>query len=118
MKMADEGTAQTLVNVGAYLQLIFFIIFLIYGAWNTYSMLPLIMDPLFGILFFMLFIMSAGLFLIWGIFGIIFTILWWRWRSDIPGHKTGLIVTGILGLFLGGGLPGLLVLIGAAIYPS
>ena len=116
--MADEGTAQTLVTIGAWLQLIFFIIFFIYGAWNLVGLLPLMADPLFFLLFGILFIMLAGIYLIWGIFGIIFTILWFRWKGDIPGHKTGLLVTGILGLFLGGGLPGLLVLIGAAIYPS
>ncbi|MFX1509337.1 MAG: hypothetical protein ACFFBR_03430 [Promethearchaeota archaeon] len=112
--MADEGTAQMLVNIGAYLQLIFFIIFLALGIWYVYSLLPFMADPLFGILI----LMSAGIYLVFGIFGLIWTILWWLWRKDIPGHKMGLIVTGILGLFLAGGLPGLLVLIGAVIYPS
>ena len=74
-------------------------------------------DPLFFALFGMLFIMSAGIYLIFGIFGLILALLWMRWRSDIAGHKTALMVTGILGLILGGGLPGLLVLIGAIIYP-
>jgi hypothetical protein len=116
--MADEGTAQTLVNVGAYLQLIFFIVFLIMGIWNLYTLLPLMADPLFFMIFGILFFMVAGIYLVFGIFGLIWTILWWRWRHDIPGHKTGLLVTGILGLILAGGLPGLLVLIGAIIYPS
>jgi hypothetical protein len=116
--MADEGTAQTLVTIGTWLQLIFFIIFLIYGAYNLVLILPLMVDPLFFLLFGIFFIMAAGIYLIWGIFGLIFTILWFRWKGDIAGHKTGLLVTGILGLFLGGALPGLLILIGAAIYPS
>ncbi len=116
--MADENTARMLVTIGAWLQLIFFIIFLAMGGWTTYTMLPLMADPMFGFLFGILFLMSAGIYLIFGIFGIIWTILWFRWKGDIPGHKTGLIVTGILGLFLAGGLPALLVLIGAVIYPS
>lgn len=116
--MADEGTAQTLVTIGAWLQLIFFIIFFIYGGWNLVTLLPWMADPLFFLIFGIFFILSAGLYLIYGIFGIIFTILWFRWKGDIPGHKTGLLVTSILGLFLAGGLPGLLVLIGTVIYPS
>lgn len=115
--MADEGTAQTLVTIGAWLQLIFFIIFFIYGAWNLVGLLPLMAIPGFFLIFGILLIMAA-LYLIYGIFGIIFTILWFRWKGDIPGHKTGLLVTSILGLFLAGGLPALLVLIGTIIYPS
>ncbi|MFX1565272.1 MAG: hypothetical protein ACFFCH_04715 [Promethearchaeota archaeon] len=115
--MADEGTAQMLVNIGAYLQLIFFIIFLAYGIWSVVSLLPLMADPMFMIFGIILLVM-ASIYVVFGIFGLILFFLWWRWRADIPGHKTGLIVTGILGLFLAGGLPGLLVLIGAAVYPS
>ncbi|MDO8122987.1 MAG: hypothetical protein Q6364_01210 [Candidatus Hermodarchaeota archaeon] len=112
--MADESTAQMLVNVGTYLQLILFIVFIVLGAWNVVSLLPLLAIPMFGIIL----MMSAGIYLVFGIFGLIVFFLWWRWRHDIPGNKTNLLITSILALILAGGLPGLLVLIGVLIYPS
>ncbi len=116
--MADESTAQMLVNVGTYLQLIFFIIFFVYGAYNLVLLLPLMADPLFFMIFGIFFMLSAGLMIVYGIVGLIWFFLWWRWRHDIPGHRTGLLVTSIIGLFLAGGLPAILVLIGVLIYPS
>ena len=112
--MADESTAQMLVNIGTYLQLIFFIIFMIWGAYSVVTSLPLLMIPIIG----MMLMMYAAIYLVFGIFGLIIFFLWWRWRHDIPGNKTNLLITSILGLILAGGLPGLLVLIGVLIYPS
>ena len=117
-KMADEGTAGTLVFIAAILQLIFFILFLGLGVWNLLWMLPLLVDPFFFLIFGIVFMTSVILFIIWGVFGIIFMILWFMWRSNPSAHKTGLIVTGILGLFLAGFLPGLLALIGGIMAPG
>lgn len=112
--MADESTAQMLVNIGTYLQLIFFIVFIVLGAWNVVTLLPVLMIPIIG----MMLMMYAAIYLVFGILGLIIFFLWWRWRHDIPGNKTNLLITSILGLILAGGLPGLLVLIGVLIYPS
>ena len=112
--MADENTSQMLVNIGTYLQLILFIVFMVLGAFSVVTSLPLLMIPIFG----MMAMMYAAIYLVFGIFGLIIFFLWWRWRHDIPGNKTNLLITSILGLILAGGLPGLLVLIGVLIYPS
>jgi hypothetical protein len=114
--MSDESTAGTLVLVGAILQLIFSIVFLLIGGLGFLAMLFLfeVMD-LFEILWIVL---IPLILLIGGGISLIFTILWFNWRSHPSAHKTGLIVTGILGLIFGGFLAGLLVLIGGAIAPS
>jgi hypothetical protein len=52
------------------------------------------------------------------IIGIVFGALWLSWRSDPMGHKTGAIVTGILGIIFTGVVPGILALIAGAILPS
>ena len=112
--MADEGTARTLVTIGAWLQLIFWLLGIGMLAFSLIMFLPVLSDPLF----LMIFLMSAALYILITIFAIIFFILWFRWKNDPGAHKTGLIVTGILGLFLAGFLPALLVLIGGIIAPS
>jgi hypothetical protein len=58
-----------------------------------------------------------GLYMIHGILGIIFTLLWFRWRRNPCAHKTGFMVTGALGLVFGGLVPGLLVLIAGRMIP-
>ena len=110
--MADEGTASTLVLIGAILELLMFLGFIAMIAmlYITLSWIPII-----GM---MVFIMSAIIFIVFDVFGIIFMIIWFRWRGEPCAHRTGLIVTGILGLFLAGFLPGLLVLIAGFICPS
>jgi hypothetical protein len=112
--MADEGTARTLVTIGAWLQLIFWLLGIVMLAFTLMLFLPVLMDPLF----LMIFLMSAAMYILITIFAIIFFILWFRWKNDPGAHKTGLIVTGVLGLFLAGFLPALLVLIGGIIAPS
>lgn len=111
--MADEGTARTLVTIGAWLQLIFWLIG-IGGIVFVFMIFLPFWDPIVMIAF----LIVAAFYILITIFGIIFFILWFRWRHDPSAHKTGLIVTGILGLIFGGVLPGLLVLIGGAIAPS
>jgi hypothetical protein len=111
--MADEGTARTLVTIGAWLQLIIWLLGIALIAFLFLLFLP-VWDPLVMIAF----LITGGFYFLITIFGIIFMILWFRWRHDPIAHKTGLIVTGILGLIFSGVLPGLLVLIGGAIAPS
>jgi hypothetical protein len=109
--MADEKTASMLVLIGAILQLVF----IIFSAYSVFTALPLLSIPIFGM---MLFLTVAVIWVVFMIFGIIFMILWFMWRKSPSAHKTGLIVTGILGLILAAVLPGLLVLIGGIIAPG
>lgn len=112
--MGDEQTAGTLVLVGAILQLLISILFLLLGGLAFVAMLIFggFEPELLVLLFIPLFLLIGG-----GV-SLIFTLLWFSWRSHPAAHKTGLIVTGILALIFGGVLPGLLVLIGGAIAPS
>ena len=87
--MSDEETASTLLLVGAILQLII-MVFLFIGIFT----IPL------------------------GIVAIVFGVLWLQWRHDPIPHKTGMIVTGILGLILTGIIPGILVLVAGAVLPN
>lgn len=115
--MADESSASTLVLVGAILQLLEMLLFgglallFLFGSAFIYMFDPTnpILDFGFGLF---------GLFAVMGVLGLVFMILWFVWRSHPSRHKTGLIVTGIVGLLFAGFLPGLLALIGGAIAPS
>lgn len=108
--MSDEGTAATLVLVGAILQLIFAIALLSIGG------LLVVIFLVIGLDLWLLFI--PVIVLAMGIPGFILMILWFSWRGEACRHKTGIIVTGVLGLIFAGFLPGLLVLIGGIICPS
>lgn len=128
--MADEGTASTLVLVAAIIQIIFVIIgagltgliflaIMLLGSIDPSMLPPDVFPPGFSMADFMS-VMNVAL--IYGIIlgigtvvGFIFLILWLMWRRSPSEHKTGLIITGIIGLILGGGIPGLLALIGGAI---
>jgi len=109
--MADEKTASMLVLIGAILQLVM----IIFSIYNIYLALPLLAIPIIGM---MAFLMVCVLWLLFSIFGIIFMILWFAWRKSPSSHKTALIVTGVLGLFLAGFIGALLVLIGGIIAPK
>ncbi|MFW9831320.1 MAG: hypothetical protein ACFFD8_06055 [Candidatus Thorarchaeota archaeon] len=113
--MADEGTASTLVLVGAILQ-IFTMIAWFYLAYTSYLgyMLFEMMFPGMGIFMLPMLIYFA----IGGILGLIFLIIWFMWRSAPSSHRGGLIVTGIIAMIFSGGIGGLLVLIGGAIAPQ
>jgi hypothetical protein len=87
--MSDEETARTLLLVAGILQMIISV-FLIFGV---------ISIPL-------------------AIIGFVFGALWLSWRNDPMEHKTGAIVTGILGLILTGVIPGILALVAGAILPT
>lgn len=105
--MSDE-TASTLILVGAIFQLLASIIILFLGGAGF--LLPIIFGGTID-----LWILIPAFFFIGGIISLVFTILWLNWRHDPSAHKTALIITGILGLVLGGFLPGLFVIIGGAI---
>lgn len=112
--MADEDTARTLVLVGAILQLLIAIgLFLAGGLFMVLLLIAIGFEPEALIAMFI-----PGVLIVMAIVSLILSVLWFSWRSNPTGHKTGLIVTGILGLILGGVLPGLLVLIGGIVSPS
>jgi hypothetical protein len=127
---ADE----TLVLIAGILFLIGFIIDLIFGALGIFSwmaILPLVammdaMIPGSGTLMAMTMMISFAVLFVIGFLGLIFAILCLKWRSDPKGHKTGLIVIGIIAIIFSVGailspyaafgfIPGLLALIGALI---
>jgi hypothetical protein len=100
-----------LVLIGAILTLVMILV----SVYEIYLALPLLAIPIIGM---MTFLMFAVLWVLFSIFGIIFMILWFMWRKSPSSHKTALIVTGILGLFLAGFIGALLVLIGGIIAPG
>ncbi|MFW9934959.1 MAG: hypothetical protein ACFFDU_05575 [Candidatus Thorarchaeota archaeon] len=116
--MADEGTVRTLVLVGAILQFLFIIYYLYMILFWLPNLLPLIIPPevewiiplLMGVYYF--------IYAIFIVIGIILAIIWLLWRTTPLTHRTGLIVTGILGLLFAGFIPGLLVLIAGIIAPK
>jgi hypothetical protein len=124
--MADEGTSSTLVLIAAIIQLIFFFVMVPVTALFvfTLAMLPTIppyyfpppMPPITDLMNVML-----GVTILFGTMTALcltFSILWFMWRSVPSQHKTGLIITGILGLLIAGVIPGILALIAGAIVPQ
>lgn len=87
--MSDIETASTLLLVAAILQLIIAIL-MIFG---------IITIPL-------------------AIVGFIFAVLWLQWRNDPLPNKTGMIVTGVIGIILTGVVPGILALVAGIVIPS
>jgi hypothetical protein len=116
--MSDTETPSTLVRVGAWLQIPFALFIILFSAWFLWILWPVLIDPLFWTAFGWWTILLMGGLGVIGILGLGFAVIWLRWRHDIPGNKKRLITTGILGMILAGTVPGLLVLIGAAIYPT
>jgi hypothetical protein len=87
--MTDIETVSTLLLIAGILQLIFGVL-LIFG---------LLTIPL-------------------AIIGIVFGALWLQWRQEPYEHKTGMIVTGILGILFTGLVPGILALVAGAMLPN
>ncbi|MFX1562743.1 MAG: hypothetical protein ACFFDP_05505 [Promethearchaeota archaeon] len=124
--MAEIGTVKTLVLVGAIIQLLFIVYFVyqIIILPITYQYLidllsalpgfPSGMEALFAGLILASQIMSA----VEIIFCVILAVIWLYWRKDPAMHKTGLILTGVLGLIFVGFLGGLFVLIAALLIPK
>lgn len=105
--MSDE-TASTIIFVGAIFQLLACIIILFLGGAGF--LIPIIFRGSID-----LWILIPAFFFIGGIISLVFTILWLNWRHDPSAYRTALIITGLIGLIIGGFLPGLFVLIGGAI---
>ncbi len=116
--MTDASTSQTLMNVGTWLQIPFSIFIIAIGGWLLWLLYPVIVDAVYWMLFGWYTMILLGFVIIIGVLGFILAIFWFRWRKDILDHKKGLITTGIVGMIFTGTVPGLLVLLGAALYPT
>ncbi len=116
--MTDTETPSTLTNAGAWLQIPFSIFIILINVWMLWLLWPVLIDPLFWAAFGWWTALLLGFLTFAGIFGLILAAIWLRWRHDIPKHKKRLITTGIVGMIFTGTIPGLLILIGAALYPS
>ncbi|MHA2428204.1 MAG: hypothetical protein ACXADB_09295, partial [Candidatus Hermodarchaeia archaeon] len=116
--MNETETPSTLVNVGGWLQIPFALFMIFISFWLLLILWPILIDPLFWTAFGWWTLLMMVALVITGVFGLSLSVLWLRWRHDIPGNKSRLIKTGIIGMIFSGTIPGLLVLIGAAIYPT
>ena len=116
--MTDDSTSQTLMKYGTWLQIPFSIFIVGIGGWLLWFLYPVIVDPVFWMVFGWYTMILLGFIVVIGFLGFIFAIFWFRWRKDIPGHKKGLITTGIVGMIFTGTVPGLLILLSAALYPT
>ncbi|MDO8056999.1 MAG: hypothetical protein Q6361_09080 [Candidatus Hermodarchaeota archaeon] len=113
--MADEKTASTLVLVAIILQLIM-VIYWFYSTYTSYMgyLLLELVFPGLGLMMLVFIIYYA----IGGVIGLIFLLLWFRWRSAPGLHKNMLILTGVLAIIFSGFLGGLLALIAGIIAPK
>jgi hypothetical protein len=116
--MADIGTVRTLVLVGAILQFLFIIYYAYLILFWIPNLIYIIVPPEVAFMIPILMTMYQTLFAIFIIIGIILGILWLIWRKDAAAHRTGLIVTGVLGMLFAGGVPGLIILIAGIVAPS
>lgn len=116
--MVDENTASTLVLVAAILQLLFGLFSFVTAAFNALLIFPFMIDPFMMMIMGWILIITIVFNIVTGVVGLIFAIIWFNWRHSPSEHKTGLIVSGILGLLFTGFLPGLLALIAGAAVPS
>jgi hypothetical protein len=116
--MNDTETASMLVKIGSWLQIPFSFFIIIIIAWMFWFLWPVMIDPIFWVAFGWWTMVLLGLGVFAGILGLVFALLWLRWRNDIPDHKNDFIKTGIVGMIFTGTVPGLLVLVGAAIHPT
>ena len=110
--MADN-IGQRLVTIGAYLQVVFWMISIGMLIWSLLIFLPLILDPVTGMSAIIAFFVAGIYYVAMIITGVIFMLLWFEWQKRPEAHRRNLIITGVLALVLAGFIPGLLVLIGA-----
>lgn len=115
--MSDEQTASTLTLVAAILQLLMSLGTVALSLLMFLPLFGLVSDPFIWSILGAVLLLPIALSLTGFIFGFIFAILWFSWRAYPSRHKTGLIVSGVLGLIFAGFIPGLLALIAGAIAP-
>ena len=114
----NNNTPKTLMKIGTWLQIPFSFLLIAIGGWLLWLLFPVMTDPIFWITFGLFTTVILGFIIMTGIIGFLLTIIWFNWRHNILGHKKGLIATGIIGMIFTGTVPGLLVLLGAALYPT
>ncbi|MFX1318369.1 MAG: hypothetical protein ACFE9D_08505 [Promethearchaeota archaeon] len=116
--MVEEGTIRAFVLVGTILQFLMIVYYLYLILFWIPRLLPLIIPPGYEWLINILMPIYYGIFAVFIIIGFILAIIWLFWRSDPLPHRTGLIITGILGLLFAGFIPGIIVLVAGAITPT
>jgi len=116
--MSNTDTPKMLVKVGAWLQIPFSLFMILFTILYLWLLWPVFTDPIFWPIFGWWLVLVMGLLIVFGIIGFILAAVWIRWRRDIAGKRMKLIGTGIVAMIFTGTVPGLLVLIGAAIYPT
>jgi hypothetical protein len=116
--MSNTETPTTLVKIGGWLQIPFSLLMIIFTTWYLWLLWPVFTDPLFWPIFGWWIVIMLSLLIVFGTMGFILAFVWLRWQHDIAGHRNKLIGTGIVAMIFTGTVPGLLVLIGAAIYPT
>ncbi len=115
--MSDEKTASSLLRIAAILQILFAGIMLV-GFYNIPVAIILQFLIALGIYSMLLAITLQLLMITVMVIGILVGGLWYQWRYGPNEHKTGMIVTGILGALFIGVVPGFLTLVAGAILPS
>ncbi|MFX1510687.1 MAG: hypothetical protein ACFFBR_10320 [Promethearchaeota archaeon] len=115
--MSDEKAASSLLRIAAILQILFAGIMLL-GFYNIPVVIILQFFIALGVYTMLLGISLQVLTITMMVVGILFGGLWYQWRYDPNEHKTGMIVTGILGALLICVVPGFLILVARAILPS
>jgi hypothetical protein len=114
--MTESTTSKKLIRIGGWLQIPFSLFIVLFSTWMLWLLWPVLIDPVFWILFgwwtaFLLIFLVAC-----GILGFPLGYFWIRWQHDIADMKNKLLVTGIIGLIFAGTVPGVLVIIGAAVH--
>jgi hypothetical protein len=109
--VAEKEPGSMLVLVAALLQIGFIVYFAI-----LFFIVPDLLSSIYGLdpaspLLNMLVTMSRGIYILLISVGIPLTILWFMWRSKPTKHYLHLIVSGIIGLFFAGIVPGLIVIL-------
>ena len=116
--MSDTKTPSTLITAGGWLQIPFSFFMIFISAWLLWLLWPVLIDPLYWTAFGWWTLLLLGFLVVVGVIGIGLAIIWLRWRRDILMNKRRLITTAIFGVIFTGTVPGILILIGAAIYPE
>ncbi len=102
-----------MITLGIWLQVLFWFIYLFLFGFDTFFIFSLVgLEPSFwiGSLIYTVIYYGAMLFC-----GIILLLYWYSWRSMVLHNRMKFIVTGVLGMFILGFLPGFFILFGGII---